>query len=182
MKITFVIRGRVEIERWIWLCAGKRAESLGKEKNPESGAERSRREKQVVVATPVVGALMHLCIHISALETSRKKSSSPPVRAERQRGAEEEGGCEDDDGTESEEKEDEEEGKKAVGVKLLRNNNTDSSWLLELEKKKKSEYMKRNDESSVASRPPRPSSVPFRNIQFPSSNIFNIWNILEIVW
>lgn len=70
----------VEIERWIWSCAGKRAESLGKEKNPESGAERSRREKQVVVATPVVvvavGALMHLCIHISALETSRKKSSS----------------------------------------------------------------------------------------------------------
>ena len=52
-------------------------------------------------------------------------------------------------------------------------------------KKKKSEYMKRNDESSVASPPPSPrlpSSVPFRNIQFPSSNISNIWNILEIVY
>lgn len=125
------------MERWIWLCAGKRAESLGEEKNPESGAERSRREKQVVVATPVVGALMHLCIHISALETSRKKSSSPPVRAEH-------GGA--TTGRERKkaaakmtmapsEREDEEEGKKAVGVKLLRNNNTDSSWLLGLEKK-----------------------------------------------
>ena len=166
------------------MCAGKRAESLGKEKNPESGAERSRREKQVVVATPVVGALMHLCIHISALETSRKKSSSPPVRAERQRGAaEEEGGCEDDDGTERARTR--KRGKKAVGVKLLRNNNTDSSWLERRRKKKKSEYMKRNDESSVASPPPSPrlpSSVPFRNIQFPSSNISNIWNILEIVY
>ncbi|OAD60494.1 hypothetical protein WN48_05011 [Eufriesea mexicana] len=46
----------------------KRAESVGEEKNAESGPERSRREKQVVVATPaMVGALMHLCIHISVV-------------------------------------------------------------------------------------------------------------------
>ncbi|KOC70744.1 hypothetical protein WH47_06784 [Habropoda laboriosa] len=58
---------------------GRKASLKSKEKNPESGPERSRREEQVVVATPVVGALMHLCIHISvvsALETNGKKSSS----------------------------------------------------------------------------------------------------------
>lgn len=58
----------------IWFRAGKRAESVGEEKNAESGPERSRREKQVVVATPVVGALMHLCIHISVVSLVSRRS------------------------------------------------------------------------------------------------------------
>lgn len=72
--------------RRIWSCAGKRAESVfPKERIPNQGLEGSRREEQVVVA-PVVGALMHLCIHISAVsapETSRVRSRPrrPPRRA-----------------------------------------------------------------------------------------------------